>query len=322
MSQILRRKRGFTLIELLVVIAIIAILIALLLPAVQQAREAARRSQCKNNLKQLGLALHNYHETFRVLPPGHIGRCTTPRLFASGLTMLLPYLDQAPLYNLYNSNGCATTHSTITGTGAGTLGAGDDPVTNGNAAVVKTLVTVFLCPSDSGSNHIASLTGSYGISATNTGTGGAKTNYDFITVTPYNSCENWTGGALASRCMFGDNSKCRLADVKDGTSNTLMMGETTRDVYNGGTNAWGYRGHVMVGLNLVSYPINNFTYSGVQYPQGKLGSWAYAGSLHTGGAHFLLADGSVHFLSENVDTTTRQNLARMSDGNVIGEIFQ
>ncbi|MFH1299585.1 MAG: DUF1559 domain-containing protein [Planctomycetota bacterium] len=323
MSLSPKRNRGFTLIELLVVIAIIAILIALLLPAVQQAREAARRSQCKNNMKQLGLALHNYHETFSVMPPGHIGRCTTPRLSASGLTMLLPYIDQAPLYNLYNSNGCATTHTSI-GT-AGPLSAGDDPVTNGNAAVVKNLVTVFMCPSDSGTEKIAAATSSYGISATNTGTGGAKTNYDFITITPYNSCENWAGTAPASRCMFGDNSKCRLDDVKDGTSNTLMMGETTRDVYNGGTNAWGYRGHVMVGLNLVSYPINRFWYSSAvpqNLPQGKLGSWAYAGSLHTGGAHFLLGDGSVHFISENIDTTTRQNLAKMADGNVIGEIFQ
>ena len=124
MSKMQRPKRGFTLIELLVVIAIIAILIALLLPAVQQAREAARRSQCKNNLKQLGLALHNYHETFSVLPPAHIGRCTTPRLMATGLTMLLPYLDQAPLYNMYNSSGSATTHSSIS-TGGGALSAGD-----------------------------------------------------------------------------------------------------------------------------------------------------------------------------------------------------
>ncbi|HAJ21475.1 DUF1559 domain-containing protein [Gimesia sp.] len=321
MTRLVSSKRGFTLIELLVVIAIIAILIALLLPAVQQAREAARRSQCKNNLKQLGLALHNYHETFSVMPPAHIGRFTTPRLMASGLTMILPYLDQANLYNQYNFDGCATTHSSITGTCAGTLSAGDDPVTNGNAAVVKTLLTVFLCPSDSGTYH-TSPTSSYGISATNTGTGGAKTNYDFITITPYNTCEDWGATTPTSRCMFGDNSKCRLDDVKDGTSNTMMVGETTRNVYNGGTNAWGYRGHVMVGLNLVSYPINRFWYSSAvpqQQPQGKLGSWAYAGSLHTGGAHFTLADGSVRFISENIDTTTRQNLARMADGNVLGE---
>lgn len=96
------RNAGFTLIELLVVIAIIAILIALLLPAVQQAREAARRTQCKNNLKQLGLALHNYHDTHSVFPPGLLGRCTTPDLNASGLVMLLPYIEQNNLYSQFN----------------------------------------------------------------------------------------------------------------------------------------------------------------------------------------------------------------------------
>lgn len=315
MSFSVRRKRGFTLIELLVVIAIIAVLIALLLPAVQQAREAARRTQCRNNLKQLGLALHNYHDAMMVLPPAHIGRCITPLLNTTGLTMLLPYLDQANLYNKYNPMGAATTHTSC----GGAAGAGDDPTTNGNAAVVKTKIQAFLCPSDSGTDFISAPTSSYGISATNTGTGGAKTNYDFITVTPYNSLENWTNSSVSTRCMFGDNSRCTISDVKDGTSNTIAMGETTRDVYNGGTNAWGYRGHVMVGLNLVSYPINIWNYGTVVNPPGKLGSWSYAGSFHTGGAHFLFGDGAVRFLSENIDTALRQNLARISDGNVIGE---
>ncbi|WP_298865234.1 DUF1559 domain-containing protein, partial [uncultured Gimesia sp.] len=281
--------------------------------------EAARRSTCKNNMKQLGLALHNYHDTFRVLPPGHIGRCTTPKLNATGLTMLLPYLDQAVLYNQYNSSGAATLY---TNTSAGTFSAGDDPVANGNAAVVKNKITAFLCPSDSAAEIITYPTAHYGISSTNTGTGGAKTNYDFSTTTYYNVCDNWSAIASTSRCMFGDNSKCKFNDVKDGTSNTIMMAETTRSVYNGGTNAWGYRGHVMVGLNLVSYPINRFYYSTSvppELPQGKLGSWSYAGSFHVGGMHCLLADGSVHFVSENLDTTIRQNLARMADGKVLGE---
>jgi prepilin-type N-terminal cleavage/methylation domain-containing protein len=106
------RRRGFTLIELLVVIAIIAVLIALLLPAVQQAREAARRTQCKNNMKQLGLAMHNYHDTFRVFPPGWIAvdPATNAQSAHEGIsgfgwgTMLLPQIDQSPLYNQLNLN--------------------------------------------------------------------------------------------------------------------------------------------------------------------------------------------------------------------------
>ena len=97
-----KSKRGFTLIELLVVIAIIAVLISLLLPAVQQAREAARRTQCRNNLKQCGLAMHNYHDTYLMFPIGGIGNDYNGDVFSSGLTASLPYFDQANLSNLYN----------------------------------------------------------------------------------------------------------------------------------------------------------------------------------------------------------------------------
>ncbi|MDB5389741.1 MAG: putative major pilin subunit [Planctomycetaceae bacterium] len=307
-----RRRVGFTLIELLVVIAIIAVLIALLLPAVQQAREAARRSQCKNNLKQLGLALHNYHDSMRSLPPAHIGRCATPLLNATGLTMLLPYIDQAPLYALYNSKGSASTYVST-----GVAAATDDPTTNGNAVVVKTKINVFNCPSDSGSDVIAATGANYGISATNTGNGGAKTNYDFLTTSPITSCEVWSSLATTRKCMFGDNSNANFKDVTDGTSNTIMMGETTKTVYNGGTNAWGYRGWVMVGLNIVDYPLNVWTYTGITAQPGRLGSWSYAGSLHVGGAHFVFGDGAVRFLSENIDSTMRGRYALIQDGQVV-----
>jgi len=308
------RRRGFTLIELLVVIAIIAVLIALLLPAVQQAREAARRSQCKNNIKQLGLALHNYHDTAKMLPPGHIGRCTTPTLYASGLTMLLPYIDQAPLYAKYNSSGSATTHAS---TG---LTPTDDPVTNGNAAVVKTPVQVFLCPSDSGPVMIQYPTAHYGISATNTGTGGARTNYDFLATSPHNACENFGSLTATTKCAFGDNSNTSFKDITDGSSNTVLMGETTRTTYNGaGVTAWGYRGWVMVGLNMRDYGLNIWAFGAIPPITGRLGSWSYTGSLHTGGAHCLLGDGSVRFMSENISATIRRNLAIISDGQVIGD---
>ena len=172
MTQELRRqRRGFTLIELLVVIAIIAVLISLLLPAVQQAREAARRSQCKNNLKQLGLALHNYHDTYSVFPPGALALSTTGVAYKPGDTepsrtavvggwgwtvFVLPFIDQGPLYNSLapNGNNFPSAPTTLT----------------------KTILPVFLCPSDaSGSIHTATAMGGDG--ATN---GHAKSNYPAI----------------------------------------------------------------------------------------------------------------------------------------------
>lgn len=318
-----RRKTAFTLIELLVVIAIIAILIALLLPAVQQAREAARRSQCKNNLKQLGLALHNYHDTLNTFPPSSVGRCTSPVLNTNGLTMLLPYIEQTPLYNKYNFSTPASTWNSAAG--AVDSSPGPDPVTTGNAAVVKTVIQAFLCPSDPGTPHLAETTANYGISATNTGTGGAKTCYDFSASPWYTGgCENWATSSSTTRRIFGTDSRCRIGDITDGTSNTVAMAETTLNIFNGKTSAWGYRGWVMPGVDLAGQAINNWNFtpaSGIPIEPiiGRLGSWARPGSLHTGGIHILLADGSVRFLSQNVDTTTRQRLAYMADGQVLGE---
>ena len=311
------RRRGFTLIELLVVIAIIAILIALLLPAVQQAREAARRTQCKNNLKQLGLSLHNYHDVFSTLPPSAIGRCGNPNLNASGLVGLLPYIDQAPLYNLFNFNGATFTYE-FSGCDSGTLETpAGDPTTNGNLALVQNKLEAFLCPSDA-NGYFTPSTACYGISSTNpTGKGGARTNYDYVTNSTYNSCDDWTNQALSGKLMFGDNSACRLTDVKDGTSNTVAMCETTRSVANGNSTAWGYRGHVMVGIWLWGYNLNQWAAGGAT--SGRLASWAYPGSVHVGGCHILMGDGAVRFLSENVDSSTRSRISYMADGNPVGE---
>jgi len=303
------------LIELLVVIAIIAVLVAILLPAVQQAREAARASQCRNNIKQLGIALHSYHETHSVLPPANIARCGTPMLNATGLTMLLPFMDQGPLYNKFDLSGAVSTHPSVTG-----AVATSDPTTNGNAALVKQRLPIFLCPSDAGNYIIPDTTAHYGISATNTGTGGARTCYDFSTATPLTTCEGaWVSLPLTTRRMFGDNSHCRLGDIKDGTSNTVAMTETPLLVYNGsGGPAWGYRGWCMLGINLDA-PINDrywpYSTPPTTMPMGANGTWGQPGSSHVGGVHFLMGDGSVHFVSENIDTTTRQRLAYIADGN-------
>ncbi|WP_437192167.1 DUF1559 domain-containing protein [Planctomicrobium sp. SH527] len=321
--RVIRQRKGFTLIELLVVIAIIAILIALLLPAVQQAREAARRSQCKNNMKQLGLALHNYHDTVNTFPPSALGRCksqltASTLLNTNGWTLLLPYIEQSALYNKYNFGAPGTTWDSTAN--AVDASPGPDPVTTGNAAVVKTLLQAFLCPSDPGS-QFQGATNHYGISATNTGTGGARTTYDFVNagLSTGVCAENWLTSATTTRRMFGENSRCRIGDIIDGTSNTVAVAETTLEVYNGKGNAWGYRGWVMSGVDLAANTINNWTYPSVPTIIGRLGSWGRPGSLHTGGMHILLADGSVRFLSENVDTTTRRNLSYMADGQVLGE---
>src|SRR5260221_10831944 len=152
-----RRNSGFTLIELLVVIAIIAILIALLLPAVQQAREAARRTQCRNNLKQIGLALHNYHDTFTKFPPAMVRRTwgsgvptQTHSNGAAWSLRIAPYLDQAPLYNIFNFNAEPAWADTSINA---QLGA---PYTN-YAVVAGSTVPPYLCPSDPGGDAAKSV---------------------------------------------------------------------------------------------------------------------------------------------------------------------
>jgi prepilin-type N-terminal cleavage/methylation domain-containing protein len=178
-------RRAFTLIELLVVIAIIAILIALLLPAVQQAREAARRTQCRNNMKQLGLALHNYHDVFSKFPPSRLNAgvyyaslfyLPKPATYknTSGWTLLLPYIEQSALYQQYDHNQAASWAHPYDGYTPDQM-AGH---ANNNYAVVSTKVPAFLCPTDSSNNYNYTSMDRY-YSVSDTQPGGARTNYDF-----------------------------------------------------------------------------------------------------------------------------------------------
>ncbi|QDT26953.1 putative major pilin subunit [Gimesia panareensis] len=317
-----QRRKGFTLIELLVVIAIIAILIALLLPAVQQAREAARRSTCKNNLKQLGLALHNYNETFGVLPysVSHSGSCSGGSASTSGSVtlnhrgwlLLLPYLEQSALYNKFNASLASGSYNPSGGTIVAPGASG-----NPNDVVVSTKVPVFLCPSDA-TPEVYGTTSSphYSISPGNSSLLGVFTNYDFSTNSEYSTCTNWGALSVTSRPMFGFNGCAKFRDVTDGMSNTVAVVETTRLVANGEGTAWGFAKWVGNGTNFAGANINTFYSTG---PIGNLASWGYSGSLHTGGCHVLLGDGGVRFISQNIDATTRVYLSYIADGKVLGE---
>lgn len=326
--MVIRRSRssGFTLIELLVVIAIIAVLIGLLLPAVQKVREAANRSKCANNLKQIGLALHNYESTYGLFPPGgrgygwcNLGTGDAKIYNLNGLTLLLPYLEQTALYNTIDLTQAVAPENTgyccgLVGNTSGTV-QGSPSV---NAAAMSTQVKAFRCPSDSSTDLFLGSGGAYGCGP---GGNGVKTNYDFITSSGDFTCNNWKSAPTNARRMFGENSTTRIADVADGTSNTVAIGEQTvnNSGTNGQTDAWGYRAWVQTGIDLtIATPgINKWVVSGGVPKIGVLQNWAECGSMHTGGAQFAFADGSVRFLSETTDSTTLGNLANMADGQVV-----
>lgn len=324
------RVRGFTLVELLVVITIIGILIALLLPAVQAAREAARRAQCTNNLKQIGIALHNYHAAHKLFPPGGLdygwsssSGSTEPadKLVKNlnGLALLLPFLEQMPLYQKIDFRQCVShvgpapqTQSNIVPSARAMAGTA-----SGNAPALGVQLQCFLCPSDD-YDPLLSATGVYAI-LNGSNVRGAKTNYDFSASRSDASLFNdWQSLNRAVRPMFGENSDTSTAHVKDGTSNTAAVCETTRWVANGSAPAWGFRGWVMTGADL-SVGLNNWiippTYTWVNPKDaipGRLRDWGMAGSLHPGGANVCYADGAVRFVSETTDLVILRALATMA----------
>ena len=294
MLQRNRRKNGFTLIELLVVIAIIAILIALLLPAVQQAREAARRSTCKNNLKQIGIAMHNYNSAHRTLPPGYIdddpaANVSNHNLLGWGV-MILPFIEQSALYNSIGSvGGFNNNWTTIT------------EMTTGTTAVPvpysRVVLSPYICPSDP-MKGINSDVGNYG-----------KSNYTGVAGNTYKS-----SGTTKPTGTFYDNSHVTFRDFTDGLSNTIIIGERgTAGVKNGTIWIGNYSDGSYYTQNAITSPTS--AYYGIN---GTAGSWNFTSS-HTGGVHFLLGDGSVRFISENVYLGTYGNLGYISDGNVLGE---
>lgn len=326
------RVRAFTLIELLVVIAIIAVLIALLLPAVQQAREAARRTQCKNNLKQIGLSLHNYHDLANMFPyssgsaastANNVGAAVMPTYRnQTGWVLLLPYFDQGPLYNQLNLS--SAMGSWLNG-GSFPLAGGGVPAVN--AAASSTKLNALLCPTDNGPQTYPGFDGTYGCA---TGAVSYKSNYGFSVNTGQPSAL-WTNLGATTRSMFGDSSNTSMRHLSDGSSNTVAIAETTLNVYDGVTGSWACDQHVGNGVDFANLngqrKINDWVCCGwgpgtpwsVVNPQGTLGEWGTVGSMHTGGVQVLLGDGSVRFISENIDNTTRQRLGYIADGNPIGD---
>jgi prepilin-type N-terminal cleavage/methylation domain-containing protein len=252
------RRGGFTLIELLVVIAILAVLTALLLPAVQRVREAANRTKCANNLKQIALAVHNYEAVYHRLPPAGrgYGWCRFPEDYgdkviynSNGLVLLLPYLEQEALYHGYDPTQCASNCmegntgccAPVRSEGLPGVTLAGDAVDSGNAAVEATRLAVFRCPSDPGNPLLPN--GFYYSIKDGAPYYGVKTNYDFCVSSDY-SCNAWRREGPQTRRMFGENSSTRLTDVTDGTSQTIMLAEATLEVYNGRCTPWGYRGWV------------------------------------------------------------------------------
>ena len=334
-----RNKHGFTLIELLVVIAIIAILIALLLPAVQQAREAARRTQCKNHLKQIGLALHNYHDTqgifpFSVMNPGVCANAGSPfkpttLLGHRGFSMLLPFMDQTALYGSIDFSSSATTvrRAGATGTFVGV------PSLQNEQAFSKSL-NMLLCPSDPGDKFYRGGDAvHYAISAASAAAGrfGAKTSYDFNANRYSDFCRLYDTlpqydpvNTTLSKRPFGLNNSCRISEVRDGTSNTVAVSEATLDIRNGIAATWGYAKWVGVGIDfgygngINFWPCCAWTLPLTSIP-GRLSDWGTPGSTHTGGCHVLLMDGAVRFVNENMDRVTQSRLSMMADGAVVGE---
>lgn len=339
MQRTIQPRRAFTLIELLVVIAIIAILVALLLPAVQQAREAARRTQCRNNLKQIGLALHNYHSSYRCFPIGTQHNYTK----ANWRVALLPYLDQAPVYNQINfAQNIAMTYP------------GPDP-DDQNPVLSHLVVPAFVCPSstlDPIPKNIKGWTTNFERAMIHMYVGIMGSDPHPVTgqttcraISPYGDTGNYSDTGLLLV-----NEIAKFSGATDGTSNVIIVGEQS-GVFTDGVDSriQGYSGWsggafhaqdhggdgkpVSQWRNCGSSPSAggsaNNAVTAVRYSPNKVASSAEGtgwrgpntilSSFHTGGVHVAIADGAVRFVGDNISLDLLRKLCARDDGLPIGE---
>ncbi len=354
-KESLPTRHGFTLVELLVVIAIIGILVGLLLPAVQAAREAARRMQCSNNLKQLGLSFHNYHDAFKKFPIQYRNNALAG---SHGLTQTswvrgtFPFIEQRNLYDAFDHN-----YSWV----GGQNGFQNDPrngpdlqnpLEGSNAWLFGQGLGFLNCPSDglatdgvSKGSRLINMTAAnrrnLDMGITNyKGVLGANWSYGSIQVTTgswgnsrfcgeYSTLTGAKRGQYPFRCPTGflgrgndgDGIPTRMADLTDGTSNSLMLGESS--FHQNGLAAWWWFNGV---LATAAFPINRPAECTAGIGQGRVAGWDACwrdwrnnqgfSSLHQGGAQFALGDGSVHFLSDSMDLAIYRNLATIQGGEV------
>ncbi|MBT6496044.1 MAG: DUF1559 domain-containing protein [Planctomycetaceae bacterium] len=308
-------RRGFTLIELLVVIAIIAILIALLLPAVQQAREAARRSTCKNNLKQIGIAMHNYHDVHGQFPisPQFVWEQDKGTYFVQ----MLPFIDQAPLFESIDFSLSSTTSPTF-----------DLQRLPNGEYVHSTIIPVLVCPSETSQPKWGSR---------------AKTNYHLSmgnqAMPSSQGCTSYPGnnfgtgatghgnardGATISGIISRGQWSAKFRDITDGTSNTIAAGEIRPQCGDHSVNGWFHSNATWMATTApINYPINCYSQKQVDpsnQPCSRPNNWQTSQgykSQHAGGAQFLMCDGAVRFLSENIDYITYQRLGDRRDGEPV-----
>lgn len=285
---------GFTLVELLVVIAIIGVLVALLLPAVQMAREAARRTQCRNNLKQVGLALQLYHQSHGNFPSAYFAHPDYWHPSWSWSSLVLPHLEQQPLYDALQV-GEVQLHG---GTGFATP-----------TAQMQISLEMFACPSDgrSTTNHRK---GDFG-----------RSSYRAVTGSILELETNYASATTQSGVVYC-NSGVRMADIRDGSTNTIVVGECVLDP--GDPDDDGRVGAIWAGMR--GEMTDDVYISDTCWFIHGIEDWKINGaekqsfsSRHSGGANFGLADGSVQFLSESIDPETLNNLADRADGEVLGE---